>query len=81
MNPFAVGQSPAFVFLFFRGPSDDVLNKHHRTIDNDSEVNGPQTQQIGTHLILDHSCDRKEHRERDRASHDDRGPKVAEQQE
>ena len=64
-----------------REATDGVLDHHHRAVHDNAKVNRSETEQAGSDTGLKHQIAREEHRERNRQSHDESGPQVAEEKE
>ena len=58
-----------------------VLDDHDGTVNDDAEVQGSQTHQVGTDLLLDHPGEGEEHRQRDHHGSQNGRPHVPEEQE
>ncbi|MNN99759.1 hypothetical protein D3C81_2194880 [compost metagenome] len=54
-----------------------VLNDHHGTIDDDTEVERTETHQVRADLVADHAREGEQHRQRDHHRGDQRGTDVA----
>ncbi|OQC39631.1 MAG: hypothetical protein BWX64_01605 [Acidobacteria bacterium ADurb.Bin051] len=61
--------------------ADDVLDHHHRAVDDEAEVDRPEAHQVARDPELAHRDERHEHRERDRRGDDEPAAQVAEEQE
>ena len=52
---------------------EQVLHHHHRAIDDQAEVDGPQAHQVAGDAQRHHACQRAQHGERDHQRHDQPG--------
>ncbi len=64
-----------------REPANTVFNNHHRTIDDDAEVQRAQTHQIGADLVLNHASKGEQHGQRNNGSGNDRGAQISQKNE
>jgi hypothetical protein len=79
MNVAGPRQDPTQLGLSFAKAADNILHHDHRPIDDDAEVDRPQTQQVGTDAVLHHAADGKQHRQWDDHGNDQRAAEIAEQ--
>ena len=68
-------------FLSMGESAYTVLDDHDGAVNDDAEVQGPQTHQVGTDLLLDHPRKGEEHRQRDHHGSQNGRPHVPEEQE
>ena len=74
-------QGPALVRLRMGQSAHAVLDDHHRPVDDDAEVQRPQTHQIGAHLVVHHAREGEQHRQGNHRRRDDGRSDVAQEQE
>ena len=74
-------QRPAVLSLCMGETSHTVLDDHNRPVDNDAEVQCPQTHQIGAYLVGHHPRKGEQHRQGDHGRRNDGRANVAQEQE
>ncbi|MET3785105.1 hypothetical protein ABIC24_002732 [Methylobacterium radiotolerans] len=60
--------------------AQDVLDHHHRAVDDQAEIDGAEAHQVARQAEQPHAGEGHQHRERDRGRHDQPGAEVAQQQ-
>ena len=81
MEALSPRQWPTVVRLCMGKSPYAVLNDHHRSVDDDAEVQRSQAHQVGAHLVLNHTREGKKHRQGDDHCRDDGGTDVAQKEE
>ncbi|EKD97782.1 MAG: hypothetical protein ACD_23C00746G0002 [uncultured bacterium] len=81
MEALSPRQWPTVVRLCMGKSPYAVLNDHHRSVDDDAEVQRSQAHQVGAHLVLNHTREGKKHRQGDDHCRDDGGTDVAQKKE
>ena len=81
MKAFRPRQRPAVVRLCMGQASHAVLDDHHRSVDDDAEVQRPEAHQVGAHLVMHHASEGEQHRQRNHRRRDDGRSDVAQEQE
>ncbi len=79
-SPGVLGQPLQQTLPFFLGTleiPEDVFNQDHRRVDNDSEIDRAEREEIGALALQDDESDGKEQRKRDVQPDDDGASQVA----
>ncbi len=81
MQTLTTGQLAAKLVLRMSQTANSVLDDDHGTIDDDAEVECPQTHQVGADLVAEHAGEGEQHRQRNDHGCDQRRTDVTEEQE
>jgi len=78
---FRAGQQAPVMLLRMGQTAQGVFDDHHRTVDDDAEVQRAETHQVGADLVAEHAGEGEQHRQRNHHCGNQRGADVAEEQE
>ena len=81
MKAFRPRQRSAVVRLCMGQASHAVLDDHHRSVDDDAEVQRPEAHQVGAHLVMHHASEGEQHRQGNHRRRDDGRADIAQEQE
>ena len=80
VQAFTAGQQPAVALLCVGQTADGVLDDHHRTVNDNAEVQRAQAHQVGADFVGEHAGEGEQHRQRNHHRSDQRCTDITQEQ-